>query len=116
MTLPQNTQDFEMNEAQKQTAKFLFITALDNLKWYRKKFFKKLNYNEITFEDFSESWKNATTEEKEEFLEDNLLFDYDSKLINYINLFNIYQATDEKLSIKQRTQKALQLFKEMEQK
>lgn len=108
----QNIQDYKMNEGEKQTAIFLFISALDNLKWYRKKFYKKCNL-EFTFKDFNNTWKESTYEEKSDFLKNTLTFDYDSGLVKMINLMNIYQNTDENLSMKQRRKEALRIFQEL---
>lgn len=104
----ENTQSnsYVMSAQEKGTALFLFITAVDNLKWYRKKTFKKFEIDkEVSFKEFEESWKKATYDEKCSFLESHLSFDYDSNLIHYINLYNISKTEKDK-------KKALEIFKE----
>lgn len=100
---------YKMSIQEKATAIFLFITAIDNLKWYRKKTWKKFGLDKtITFKEFDLSWKESTYEEKSEFLESHLSFDYDSNLIHFINLYNISTVEKDK-------KKAIELFKEYQQ-
>lgn len=89
---------------QKGTALFLFITAIDNLNWYRKKVYRKLELD-VNYATFKKSWKESTYEEKSEFLETHLEFDYDSDLINFIILFQTQNETRDK-------KKTLEMFKE----